>query len=136
MRALSLEDFYFALTDSLDYEISHKRSVIGVYDIEKHSLVSDASVSNEYSRFKDFFKDHSFFDPEYSYPESELRSALDDEMRAWEKWMATRRIVSSLLDGLCKEVYDNSTNNVRRYKLIMLKNRYQGYGVTSESMLE
>lgn len=136
MRALSLEDFYFALTDSLDYEIAHKRSAIGVYDIEKHSLVSAASVSNEYSRFKDFFKDHSFFDPEYSYPESELRSALDDEMRAWEKWMATRRKVSSLLDGLCKEVYDNSTNNVRRYKLIMLKNRYQGYGETSDSILK
>ena len=42
---------------------------------------------------------------------------------------------SSLLNGLKKDCYDNATNNVRRKKLIMLKNRYQGYGVTSEDIM-
>ena len=50
--------------------------------------------------------------------------------------MAARRTVSSLLSGLCKETYDNATNNVRRYKLIMLKNRYQGYGLVSGDILD
>lgn len=33
-----------------------------------------------------------------------------------------------------KDIYDNCTNNVRRYKLINLMNRYTGYGVMSEDM--
>ena len=57
-------------------------------------------------------------------------------MNAWKKWMERRATVSSLLAGLCKEVYDNSTNNVRRHKYIMLKNRYQGYGLTSQDVME
>ena len=36
MRELSLEDLYFALTDSLDYQFAHKRSMIGEYEIERH----------------------------------------------------------------------------------------------------
>ena len=57
-------------------------------------------------------------------------------MRAWQGWMSSRRAVSSKLTGLCKDCYDNSTNNVRRNKLIMLKNRYQGYGLVGQSMLD
>ncbi len=132
MREYSLADFYFALTDKLDYEFAHKRSKIGEYDIERHERVSDEDVFQEYAAFKRFLSDSTFFDPERHYPEQMLRSALDKEMRAWSGWMSSRRRVSSLLTGLCKDVYDNSTNNVRRYKLIMLKNRYQEYGLISE----
>ena len=132
MREISLGDFYFALTDSLDYQFAHKRSMIGEYEIEKHARVSETDVLREYGRFSAFFRDEDFFEPEFSYPLSVLRSALDDEKSAWTLWMASRRKVSSLLEGLCKETYDNATNNVLRYKLIMLKNRYQGYGVISE----
>ena len=132
MREISLGDFYFALTDSLDYQFAHKRSMIGEYEIEKHARVSETDVLREYGRFSAFFRDEDFFEPEFNYPLSVLRSALDDEKSAWTLWMASRRKVSSLLEGLCKETYDNATNNVLRYKLIMLKNRYQGYGVISE----
>jgi hypothetical protein len=116
----------------VDYEFAHKRSKIGEYDIERHERVSDEDVFQEYAAFKRFLSDSTFFDPERHYPEQMLRSALDKEMRAWSGWMSSRRRVSSLLTGLCKDVYDNSTNNVRRYKLIMLKNRYQEYGLISE----
>lgn len=136
MRALSLEDFYFALTDSLDYQFSHKRSVIGQYDIERHSTISNNRVLKEYRNFMGYFEDETFFDPEYSYPVSELRSVLENEMKAWLGWMESRDSVSAILSGLCKDCYDNSTNNVRRHKLIMLKNRYQGFGLTSQFILD
>lgn len=136
MRALSMEDFYFALTDSLDYHIAHRKSLIGQYEIERHAQIDNSSVLKEYLRFMDFFKDESFFEPEYSYSVSELRSVLEDEMKAWQGWMLSRDKVSSTLTGLCKDCYDNATNNIRRHKLIMLKNRYQGFGITSKTTLD
>jgi uncharacterized protein YecT (DUF1311 family) len=136
MRALSLEDFYFALTDSLDYHIAHKRSYVGEYEIERHDPIDDGRVLEEYRRFMDFCNDERFFTPGECYPVEELRGVLEDEMRAWQGWMYSRRAVSSRLNGLCKDCYDNSTNNIRRHKLIMLKNRYQGYGVVGQSMLD
>ena len=136
MRALSLEDFYFALTDSLEYHYAHKRSMIGEYEIERHAQISDKSVLREYKRFMEYFEDKTFFDPEYSYPIEELRNALECEMKAWQAWMESRKAVSSILTGLCKDCYDNATNNVRRHKLIMLKNRYQGFGLTSQFILD
>ena len=131
MREESLADFYFALTDSLDYEIRHKKSVICEYDLEKHSTIQEEIVLKEYSLFMDSLEEDDIY-----YPILERRKALERDMNAWKKWMERRATVSSLLAGLCKEVYDNSTNNVRRHKYIMLKNRYQGYGLTSQDVME
>ena len=131
MREESLTDFYFALTDSLDYQIRHPLSVINSYELKKHTEVSQDRVLKEYQRFMD-----SFEDDEYNYPVSERKKALQKEMDEWKKWMKYRGVVSSQLKGLCKEAYDNSTNNIRRYKLVMLKNRYEGYGITSGEVME
>ena len=131
MREESLADFYFALTDSLDYKIRHKRSVIAEYDLVKHSTIQDEKVLKEYRWFIDSLEENDDY-----YPIPERKKALEREMNAWKKWMKSRATVSSLLTGLCKEVYDNSTNNVRRHKYIMLKNRYQGYGLTSHDVME
>ena len=135
-RAVSLEDFYFALTDSLDYEVAHRRSIIGQYDIERHAPLGERQVLAEYRRFMAFFENEEFFEPGFSYPVPELRRVLDEERKAWQAWMRSRDEVSSLLDGLCRDCYDNATNNVRRLKLIMLKNRYQGYGLSSGDIEE
>ena len=83
-----------------------------------------------------FLSDRDFFDPDFSYPLTVRRKALADERDAWKEWMSSRRLVSSRLTGLCKDAYDNSTNNVRRRKLIMLKNRYQGFGLTSGDIMD
>ncbi len=131
LREESLADFYFALTDSLDYEVRHKKSVIGEYDLVKHSTILEERVLKEYRRFMG-----SLEEDDISYPVPERKKALEREMNAWKEWMKSRATVSSLLAGLCKEVYDNSTNNVRRHKYIMLKNRYQGYGLTSQDVME
>ena len=131
MREESLADFYFALTDSLDYVIRHKKSVIGEYDLVKHSTIQEERVLKEYRLFMD-----SLEEDETYHPVPERMRALKRDMNAWVKWMNSRAKVSSLLTGLCKEVFDNSTNNVRRHKYIMLKNRYQGYGLTSNDVME
>lgn len=130
MREESLADFYFALTDSLDYRIRHKKSVIGEYDLVKHSTIQEERVLKEYRRFLDSLEDDDFY-----YPIPERKKALERDMKAWKQWMESRALVSALLNGLCKDVYDNSTNNVRRHKFIMLKNRYQGYGLTSGDVM-
>lgn len=130
IRETSLADFYFALTDSLDYENRHKRSMIGSYELEKHSVVPEDMVIKEYRRFI-----NSLAEDEFAYPLSLRKTALSLEMDAWKKWMTCRKEVSSLLTGQVKDCFDNSTNNVRRLKFIMLKNRYQGYGLTSGEVL-
>lgn len=137
-RAASLEDFYFALTDSLDYGPAgnHRKSRIGEYAIERHKRFTEGQVIREYHRFMEFFKNPEHFDPEFSYSASVLRATLEKEMTAWKAWITARKRVASLLTGICREVYDNSTNNVLRRKIIMLKNRYQGYGLTSEFVME
>ena len=95
MRQLSLEDFYFAMTDNLDYQFAHKSSRIGVYTIERHSTVSDRKVLDEYQ---------NFFTPEEHNAKTVMHTALQNEMKAWQKWMSARKRVSSLLSGLCKDV--------------------------------
>lgn len=135
MREISIMDFYFALTDNLDYEFLHKTSRIGEYEVERHAEVKDKDVLDEYERFMALIE-QSFFDPECHYSKTVMRNALKKEMTAWKGWMSSRKQVSDNLEESCKSVYDNATNNVRRYKLIMLKNRYQGYGLIESSVEE
>jgi len=130
-RETSFADFYFALTDSLDYEVRHRRSVIGSYELKKQAPYTQEKVLKEYRRFMGSFKDDG-----YHYPVPKRKKALLNEMEAWKKWMRSREAVSSLLSGLCKEAYDNATNNACRFKYIMLKNCYAGYGITSDDVLE
>ena len=118
IREISLADFCFALTNSLDYEL------------EKHTEITEDKVIQEYRRFM-----NSLEEDEFAYPLYQRKKVLALEMNAWNKWMRSREDVSSLLSGLVKECYDNSTNNVRRMKLIMLKNRYNGYGITSGDVM-
>lgn len=131
IREASLADFYFALADSLDYEIRHKRSMIVAYELEKHSVIPEERVLREYSYFMSSLEEN-----ELAYPVPQRKKALSLEMDAWKKWMTYREEVSSILTGRAKECYDNSTNNVRRLKFIMLKNQYQGYGITSNDVME
>lgn len=118
IREHSLSDYLFHLKGELDD-----------CDIVRHVTVSDQKVLREYRRFMSTFKDD-----EYSYTPAERRAVLGDEMDAWKRWMDVRDSVSGLLSGSRKAVYDNCTNNVRRMKYIMLKNRYEGYGVTSDDV--
>lgn len=101
------------------------------YEPETHSIISDGMVLQEYRRFL-----NSFLENEYHHPTKVRRKSLEREMVEWQKWMKSRSVVSAQLSGRNKDLYDNSTNNVRRMKYIMLKNRYQGYGVISNEVQE
>lgn len=131
MREESLYDYYYALTDSVEYVIEHKESVICEDELKKPGEFSSEEVLNEYRRFMD-----SLDDDEFCYPIPERKRALERDLATWGKWMQSRSVVSSLLTGPCKSSYDNSTNSIRRHKYIMLKNRYQGYGITSGDVME
>ena len=110
-RLISLLDCYFTLKD-FDYRST-----------EKHKLISDNMIHRAYS---DFF--HRLTDSDYEdYSADEKRNALRNDMRFWNKWMAERVQLPMPL----KEVYDNCTNNLKRRKLIQLKNFYDGYGLTT-----
>lgn len=130
MREESLFDYYFALTDSIDYVTRHEDRM-SQDGQEKQDGFSNEDVYHEYRCFMD-----SLDEGECYYPVSERRRALERDLETWGKWMNSRRIVSSLLTGPCKYAYDNSTEKIRRHKYIMLKNRYQGYGMTSRDVME
>ena len=53
----------------------------------------------------------------------------------WKQWMAQRDKISHTLSGKLKTVYDNSTNIIKRNKLIQFKNRYEQYGCGERSWL-
>ena len=118
-REASLNDFFFVLADkSLPYII------------ERHIAVSNDLVSKKYREFMNTLKDD-----EYYYPIPDRRKVLEEEMVAWDAWMMSRDVVSSLLSGELKDVYDNATNNARRRKYITLHNKYEGYGIISNEIL-
>ena len=113
----ALEDYYFYLADS-------KKP-------EKHKTVTETKVLQEYQQFM-----NTMAEEDYHHPIPVRQKALQYEMSFWRNWMNSRAAVSSLLSGKLKEAYDNATNNARRMKFIMLKNRYQGYGVISNDVIE
>lgn len=131
MRQKSLLDFMYAVTDSLDYTMNgHKWSrICGMYEPERHRAFTMEAVDTEYDRFM-----AELHEDEYSYPLDVQKKALVRNRRAWHEWMDARTKVSHSLSGMPKDIYVNCTNNVRRSKLINLKNRYSAYGVMSEEM--
>lgn len=127
MREESLFDYYCTLADSRN----HNERVMSIDEQRWQEGISYEDVLNEY---RDFIV--SLKEDECYYPVPERIKALEEELDIWKKWMKSRRYVSSTLSGPCKIAYDNSTNTVIRHKFIMLKNRYQGYGLTSGDVLD
>ena len=83
--------------------------------------ISTKHVENEYNVFAS-----SFVEDEYGgYSVEERKAALDKDRKAWNRWMASRDEVSGHLNGNAKIAFDTATRELQRYKLIMLKNRYE-----------
>ena len=105
---ISLLDYYFILGDS-NYQPT-----------ERHRLIPDKMMQKAYSDFYDDLINSDFED----YSVEEKRCALNNDMRFWNKWMAERQKISKQLSLPFKRIYDNCTNNLKRRKLIQLKNQY------------
>lgn len=107
-RLISFLDYYFTLSDS------------NYHSIKNHLLISDKMIHRAYG---DFFGELIHSDYE-DYSVEEKQCALKNDMHFWDKWMAERQKISMQLPTLHKQTYDNCTNNLKRRKLIQLKNQY------------
>lgn len=82
-------------------------------------VVTVEMIASEFEQYADEVDD------EYGYPKTIQRKSLDNDHREWKAWMASRSAVSAVLPEEEKTIYDNCTKTLYRYKLIMLKNRYE-----------
>lgn len=62
--------------------------------------------------------------------------ALREEEKAWFSLMDKRLPIYRLLSGKQKECFAHSTNRMQKRHAIQLRNRFDGYGIMSESALE
>ena len=99
----------------------------------RHALVSDQMVLAEYDGLLASTKEEC--DPEDSHTFEVKRKAVMAEREAWVNWLSFRASVSESLTGNEKSTYDACTNELRRAKLIQLKNRYLYDGVIDDDRL-
>lgn len=110
LRQVSLENLMLYLLDG--------KEAVQAGDQTKEAVTAKMIASE----FKQYAEE---VDEEYGYPKAIQRKSLDNDQKLWKAWMASRSAVSALLPGEVKTVYDNCTETLYRYKLIMLKNRYE-----------
>ena len=59
--------------------------------------------------------------------------ALMKEQKAWFSYIFARRVFSGRLPDAEEAIYDNNTNQLQKWHLIQLKNRFEGYGYCSDA---
>lgn len=114
------------------YDVEDQFLVSFSYSGQKHKLVTADMVADEYDGFLEYgivaiTDEEDTVDGEYSVKEKQ--DYLRAEKRCWELWMRYRNSVSAELEGDLKDKYDLCSNELRRMKLIQLKNQYQWYGI-------
>ena len=100
-----------------------------------HEPVANQMVLDEYDGLK--AEEVEEIAPGYmkEYSLADKMKAMRAERKAWSRWQAFRAKVSKRLEGEAKTTYDARTNELRRMKLIQLKNRYM-YGLMSNDFIE
>lgn len=102
-----------------------------------HMTITNVMIKDEYSRFADYgiarFSNNGFMD---EYTLAEQQDALRAEQKAWEEWMMKREAISAKMAGVTKRRYDNCTNELKRMKLIQLKDQYQWYPIGCDDFFE
>lgn len=89
------------------------------FDTER---ITRSHIAAEFSRFKG----GQDMAEEYHSREERVK-ALNQDERAWNKWMSARANVSSTLRGENKRAYDKMTNYIMKGKLLAVNNEYAGY---------
>lgn len=59
--------------------------------------------------------------------QADIHRLFQTDKQLWKNWMRARTRISNGLTGYVKTVYDNTTNNIKRHKLILLKNHFLNY---------
>lgn len=121
------------------YDIADQLLTSFAYDGTRHMAISDQMIEEAYARFRDHGIDDDYVenDPnDWYFTLEEKKNCLAAEQAAWNRWIAFRAEISSKLKGKNKELYDMRTNELRRMKLIQLKNQYQWYPLASNETYE
>lgn len=97
--------------------------------VASHGCVAEEDIANAYQCFAEWGLD-TFSET----PLQKQKSLLEEEQKHWNSWMEERKKVSESLPKPNKVPYDNRTNELKRLKLIQLKNQYQEYGLMTDEM--
>ena len=120
---------------SFDMDVQRQHLVSFSETAAKHAVVTDAMIGEEYEHFLTHGTGiHAYGEADYT--DEEKHDALKKEQEMWNEWMAIRGEIAKQLTGAERKIYENQTNEVKRMKLIQLKNQYEEYGVNSESFFE
>lgn len=129
----SLLDFYFSLTTP------------DIYIPEQHWYVSDNAIRKAYTHAEELWSIPDIDESQCSeyktylnegkteYTVDTVRYQADiyrlfqTDRQLWRNWMRARARISNGLTGYVKAIYDNTTNNIKRHKLILLKNHFLNY---------
>jgi len=105
--------------------------------IVRHTKITTAMMDEGYQNLRahqkkleldEEFKDD--IDCEVAIPER--IKAIEEDQRTWNRYMQVRDSIGLLLKEPYKIPYINATNNLKRGKLILLKNLYKDYEIAGE----
>lgn len=145
---LMIDDNSSAPMTMSDFEIDYANqrliSLVDIYNyhkdmkdiLPKHGLVSNKRINDAYSTFISAAEHDCWYEDWNDTIIAKMVSALHNEHKAWTAWINQREKTSQQLDGEIKEIYINSTNELKRAKLIQLLNQYNGYGIESNDVWE
>ena len=105
---------------------------------EHHATISDDMIAKAYKDLKSHLRE-----PEYKEYQEDLwecyvplatrKAAVDEDERAWNKFIKARNEKAKTLGWRQRKAYNNATNNLKRNKLWLLKNEYHYYAMCEAS---
>jgi len=127
---MELRDQHLAMMETeLYYRDPH-------YPILRHMTITDAMIDAAYEELRANQKLHEYEMPEYfedvircEVPIPERQKAIDADVQTWTRLMFVRDSVAKQLPRKYRSGYQYATNELKREKLIMLKNRYREHNL-------
>ncbi len=121
------------------YDIADQFLTSFAYKGTQHMLIADRAIEEAYTRFMNHAIEDDYVEDDpnnWYFSLDEKKNCLAEEQASWNRWIRYREEVSSVLQGKDKKQYDMRTNELRRMKLIQLKNQYQWYGINSDEWFD
>lgn len=109
--------------------------------MEHHAAISDEMIAKAFQDVKSHLREHEY--KEYQedlwecyVPLATRKAAIDEDERAWNKFIKARNEKAKSLTRKQRKAYNNATNNLKRNKLWLLKNEYHYYASYEASFQE
>jgi len=121
VREKSLATFYYFLSDG---KLSDEAN-------EEHIDIPLSEIAKEYILFRSEIEQEEVDTLNTNvYAKEQKIAALESDQDAFFSWMEERSKIYQYLTEEQLKYFDRASNNLRRHKLLLLKNRYRGYGLT------